>query len=297
MTYESVLLFILDATPEATPIPNVLVKVFDSSGLAAFTEVTTDDTGMGVALLPAPATYQVRCYKQQVAFHRPVLMDVLSQPIPPQTNSFNIRGETFIPPTSKDLRLCLVSGFFRRPDGSPAANVDIHLIARFDPILLEGSAVLTERVEVRTNRDGYVQVALIRNGKYDLTVQGFEDVTRTIIVPDQGTANIPDVMFPVVSTIVFDVPGPYLLTVGQDFPLMPTVITTSGVVLEQVALGDLFWRSSDSNVLGILIAGGILTLRGIGVGSASLQATRADSTIIRIPNTPIQGVPLAVTVH
>jgi hypothetical protein len=61
-------------------------------------------------------------------------------------------------------------------------------------------------------------------------------------------------------------------------------------------MSDVFWGSSDISVLAILLAGGVITLRGIGPGTASLTAVRADQSIVRIPDVPIRGLPPAITV-
>jgi hypothetical protein len=37
-------------------------------------------------------------------------------------------------------------------------------------------------------------------------------------------------------------------------------------------------------------------IAGVSVGTAELQAVRADQTIVRIPDTPIEGVPLTIIV-
>jgi hypothetical protein len=291
MNYMPVNLFII--APSGAPIEGALVKVFDEAGTLAFTEGTTDDRGVFACLLPVQ-TYQVRCFKRQVAFGRPRLIAVLD---PPTTNDFTLTGALFYPPTSNDLRLCLASGFFRGPNGDPAVNVTVHFIAKFDPILLDGEAVLSpERVHVRTNKDGFMRVTLIRNGEYDVMIQGFEDMLRTITVPDRSSVNLPDLLFPVVASIHFDPPGPYTVALDQEIAVTPTILTTSNEVLPGTAIADVNWRSSDTNILSVKAGNTTLTLRGIGVGYASILAERADTSIIRIPDVPLAGVPVPVTV-
>ena len=290
MSFQPVNLFVINPTHQ--PLAGVLVKIFDEAGVAAITEGITDATGCFACLLETQR-YQVRCYKPHVTFGRPVVV-VVGEPGP---NDFELVGSPFEPPTSNDPRLCLAWGFFRGPDGAPAANVSIQLIARFDPLLLDGDAILSpERVEARTDKDGFMRVALIRFGQYDVTIEGLENVLRSISVPDQPNVNLPDLLFPVVASITFDPPGPYTLPRNQEITVTPVVRSSSGEVLEGTATADVNWRSSDDNVLGVKPSATTITLRGVGAGSAELRAERTDTSIIRIPNLPLAGVPVAVTV-
>lgn len=292
MSYPAVNVYLVDKM--GAPIASVLVKFFDQAGATAITEGITDSAGLFSCILPAPRTYQVRCYKQQVAFGRPQLLQVVD---PPTLNDFTITGTLFVPPTATDLRFCMASGFFRGPSGDPAVNVTVHFIALFDPLLLDGVAVLApERVREYTDSDGFMRVPLIRNGMYNVMIEGMEDLTRAITVPDSPSVNLPDLLFPVVGSITFVPPGPYTVPVGQEIIITPTILTSTGEPLCGVATGDVFWRSSDVNILAVKPAGLHITLRGISAGSADILACRADRTIIRIPDTPIAGVPVPVTV-
>lgn len=292
MSYPAVNVYLVDTMN--APIVNALVKVFDQTGATAITEGMTDGSGLFACILPAPQTYQVRCYKPQVVFGRPQLMQVVDPPAP---NNFTVTGTLFTPPTASDPRFCMASGFFRGPNGDPAVNVAVHFIALFDPLLLDGAAVLApERVREYTDADGFMRVQLIRFGKYNVTIQGMEDLTRSITVPDSPSVNLPDLLFPVVASVSFTPPGPYTVPVDQEIVITPTIMTSTGEQLCGVAIGDVFWRSSDVNVLAVKPSGLTITLRGVGPGSANILACRADRSIIRIPDTPIAGVPVPVTV-
>ena len=155
---------------------------------------------------------------------------------------------------------------------------------------------MTERVRIKTDKDGYASIDLIRFGMYQVTMEAMEDFPRFITVPDQASVNLPDLLFPVVGQVVLDPAGPYALTVGEDLVITPVVTTIAGVVLEGTATTDVQWKSSDTTVVTVLPSQDTITLRGVAVGIAELQAERLDETIIRIPNTPIVGVPQPITV-
>ena len=294
MSFEPVDFYVVDTTPLALPIPGTVVKVYSQDGKQVFGQQTTDVNGVSSFMLPSDIPLQVRFYKQQVLIKNPQYLTVLQAPL---TNSFTITGELFTLPASTDPRLCMCYGFFRNIAGAPASNLDIQIIAIFDPLLLDGAGVLTERVTVRTDSKGYVEVPLIRNGQYGVVMEGFEDKTRTISVPDQLNVNLPDLIFPVVGSVSFDPPGPYSIPLGSSLTITPTVMATDG---ENLGLGtaDVTWTADDQSIVSVSpIPPSTLILAGRVRGSTVLRATRNNRTIIRIPDPGILGnlVPITIT--
>lgn len=293
MTLVAVDVFVKDTSLLHNPIQGVVVRAFNQAGSQGLTQTTTDSAGHAGFMLEDATTYQLRFFKQNVGFSNPKYIDVL---VSPGINTFDVQGELFTPPAAVDPRLCRASGFFRTVTGAKAAGVSIHFIAKFDPLLLEGAAITTERVLMRTDQNGYVELDLVRNGHYDVTVEGMEDFQRTIFVPDAASVNLPDLLFPVVATVSFDPVGPFALTAGgTELAVTPTIISTDGRSLA-LSAGDVCWASSDVAVFDIAYSPTQIFLRPVGVGTAELRATRRDKTIIRIPDTPIAGQPVTVTV-
>jgi hypothetical protein len=126
-------------------------------------------------------------------------------------------------------------------------------------------------------------------------VQGHEDQERLIEVPDLSSVNLPDLLFPVVDHVSFDLET-VSLSVGQVLTLTPVILASNGVPLTGTGLGDVVWSSSNESVLSVAPTATTLVLTGRAVGSANLQAARLNTSIVRIPNTPIQGVPRTFTV-
>lgn len=295
---EPVNVFIVDTSPVPIAIEGVLVQVYSEDGSQFFTQSTTDSGGQVGFLLP-PATYSLRFFKNKVGFQQPQIMTVLKAPLPPNPpNDFNAVGEVFILPMAKNPRLCRCSGFFKDINGGPKPFLDMHFISKFDPLLLEGDAVVTERVRIQTDETGYASIDLIRFGMYEVTLEAMEDTPRLITIPDSSSANLPDVLFPVVGQVSLNPDGPYDLTVGAENELEVTVTsaTIAGVDLEGTSNVNISWKSSDESVFVVLVTNDNITLRGIAAGTAELTATRLDESIIRIPNTPIEGVPQLITV-
>jgi len=296
MNLETVRVQVLDDTTAQAGIPGVIVRFFDATNTNIITQATTDAAGGVDVTLVAPGDYYVRFYNDKVVIKQPQLLQVLQAP--PDGNYFLASGHVYAPPEALNARMCCCSGFFRRPDNAPAVNHDIHFIPKFDPLLLEGNAMLTERVCARTDSRGYVQVELVRFGQYEVTVEGLEDQQRVITIPDAPSVNLPDLLFSVVDRIEFDPPGPWNIGIGvlNDFVITPTVYTSDGRVLPGTAMQDVQWAVSDPSVAAVLPADKTIVLRGMAPGSTTLVPTRWDNSIVRIPNPPIQDTPVAINV-
>ena len=174
MSYEICDFFVTDSTPVAAPVAGVTVKILSADGKTTYGQTVTTSSGVAAFLLPSGVALQARFYKFQVGFTNPQLFTVASG----QTNTFTVTADILTPPVPLDARLCTAFGYFRDVTGAPQANVDVQFIAKFDPVWLDGAAVLKERISVRSDHNGYMQVNLIRNGQYNCTVSGEEDITR-----------------------------------------------------------------------------------------------------------------------
>jgi hypothetical protein len=296
VSFEAVDFFVNDASPSALPVAGVVVKVLSADGKLTYSQASTDSTGHAGFLLPSGVPMQARFYKFGVSFINPQLFTVLPSPLSPgQTNGFDVVATLITPPVPTDARLCTAFGFFRDITGAPQANVIIYFIAKFDPVWLEGAGVLKERVDVRTDENGYVQVNLIRNAQYDCTIQGEEDVTRQISVPDAPNVNLPDLIFPIVSQIVLSPPGPYTVAHGSELAVGMTVYGSDGENLG-LGFGDIMLSTSDDTVLNYTFSPGGLVLVGVAPGTAQINIKRADCSVVHIPDPGISGQPIIVTV-
>lgn len=296
MANESVDFYINDTTVMENPVANVTVRIYSEDGTTFITQSTTDSNGHAGFSLPSGVTYSARFYAFQVGFTNPQLFTVYPTPLQPgQSNAFNISAEILTPPVPSDSRLCTAFGYFRDITGAPQADVEIHFIAEFDPVWLDGSAVLSERRIVRTDATGYVQINLIRCGKFQVTIQGEEEVVRKISVPDSPNVNIADLIFPIVSLIEWNPVGPYNLTVGQELMLDMSVYASDGEDLG-TGIGNILLFNSNNNVFNYRISPAGLLLQGVGPGTATLTISRSDKSIVHIPDSGIVGSVLTVTV-
>lgn len=296
MSFESVDFFVKDTTPAKDPVAGVVVKVFSADGVLVYGQQLTDAAGRAAFLLPSGVPYQARFYKFAVAFGPPQLFTALPAPLQPgETNTFDVKASSVAPPVPLDARLCTAYGYFRDVTGAPQAYVEIHFIAQFEPVWLEGAAVVKERVIVRTDEKGYVQLNLIRNGQYNCTLQGEEDIVRQIDVPDAPNVNIADLIFPVINRVVTVPAGPFTITKGSSLAIELHIMASDGNDLGK-AVGEVYYKSSDGTVVGFSFTETGLLLQGLEVGTSEITITRADQSIVRIPDAGVLGQPLLVTV-
>lgn len=287
---ELVDIYVVDSTPQKNPLEGVTVKITSEDGQTIYAQPVTDVDGLVEQLLPV-GTYQVRLFKVGVTFTASRI-EVLAAP---ELNNFEMAGEVYYYPQSTDPRICIASGFFRTPTGGLARGVDIHFIAKWDPIMLDGSAIMPERVTVRSNQRGYAEVPLIRFGQYDVTIEGMEDYQRTVSVPDAPAVNISDLIFPVVSLVTFDEVGPHSTPAGTPLELTPHVFSSDLNEIDNI-IRDVIWTPSDAALCSVSVTATGLSFLSNTPGTYTLNAARKDQSIIRIPNTPIQGVPLTIDV-
>lgn len=295
-SYQSVNVYVFDDTPARRPVEGMIVRVFDESNINFFGQDTTDAEGR-VGFTLWTRQYNLRFYKFGAQVKQPLRIEVTGPPDgSPQLNEFEATATVFVHPIATDSRLCRASGFFRDITGAEHPYLDIHFIGAFDPILLEGAGVVSERRSIRTDKHGYACIDLIRGACYTATLEGFEDVQRQISVPDSPSVNLPDLLFPVVEEVTFDPAGPISVAVGADAIVVPTVIASNQVPLVGTASSDVRWYSSSESTFSVAAGATELVIRGLSAGSASLLAERTNKSIIRVPNTPILGVPLVVNV-
>jgi hypothetical protein len=292
MAFQTVDFYINDTTPQALPVANVVLKILSTDGTIVFGYTNTDQSGHAGFLLPDGQNYQARFFKFGVSFTNPQLFTVPSG----SAAAFNIAAQLVSPPVPTDARLCTAFGFFRDITGAPQRNADIQFIARFSPVWVDGAGVLKERRTVRSDHRGYCEVNLFRFAHYDCTIAGEEDITRRIRVPDQPNVNLPDLIFPVVESVVASPPGPvFTVSVGQELMIGLSAYASDGEDLGS-GRGDIIFESSNNNVLGFTIYRDGMTLIGVGQGTAQICMRRADRSVVRIPDVPITGQPFVVTV-
>lgn len=292
MSHETVDVYVTNKST-GLPVEGVVLRAYDEEGKVFYASSTTDAQGHAGFLLWT-RKYTLRFYKFSWDFEQPVHFEVVSG-----QNVFDIAGNPINPSTSAiDPRLCRASGYFRDITGAPRPYLDIIFIGQFAPLLVDGAGVLSERRMIKTDKDGYACVDLIRCAKYGATVENMEDVVRDIAVPDAPSVNLPDLLFPTADSISYEPPSPWTLSAGSTLELTPTVRTSSGVILDGTSTSNVQYSTEDPSIATVVPATGTtLVLRGIAPGTTKLLVKRTDLSVIEIPFTDEltgSGLPIVV---
>ena len=295
-SYQTVDIYVEDT--KGSPVEGMMVRVLSEDGTDLYTQGTTDSAGL-LSITLFTNTYSLRFYKYRTSVKQPVQITVTEGPngqAPAVPNTFDIVAEVLVPPLATNPRLCRASGYFLDVTGAPHPNLDIKFSGTFAPILLEGSGVLASKRSIRTDKNGFACVDLIRCAIYLVMVEGYEDILREVRVPDAPSVNLPDLLFPVVSSVSLSPDGPYTLSEGDTLELTPTVLSSDSVPLIGTATGDVKWSLSDTTVASLAVQGETLLITAKAVGTTSLLVERLNTSIIRVPESDIEGSGTLITV-
>lgn len=286
--------FVRDTSLAKRPVPGALVRIYAEDGRVLWTESRTDDQGRAGFLLPEGLRYQARFFCASYGFQNPQFFVVTAG----ETNAFDVTADVLEVDMPTDPRLCHVRGVFRDSAGRRRAGISLELVPQFSTLWVDGTLVLADRIRVLSGPDGVVLVPLLRFGKYDVEVGGFEGYARAIAVPDAPTANLIDLLFPVVDRVVFLPAGPYTLSLSSspERVVIPTVVWSDGREVVGSAPDDVQYGSSDPSVLAVLLTPLNLTLRALGPGTAAVTVRRRDSRTVRLPDPGLALTPMTVEV-
>lgn len=302
MALETVRILILSDDLVPVPLEDVTVRAFDETGATFITSALTDGDGYADLTLDGddPAeVYQLRFYKVGVSIQSPAQIEVYS-PVsesPTGTNDFTLTGHVQTLPEATDPRLCRASGIVRGPDGRPRAGIDMSFVFLFDPVIAAPDVVLGERINTRSDKNGYIAIDLWRGACYLVTVESHENVQREVVVPDRASLNIGDLLFPVVAKVEFDPPGPWTVAVGATLEITPLVTGSDFRILAGNAQEDVSYSSADVGVAAVSILGADrILISGVAPGTTELTIARLDASIRRYLDPGIDGTPVAITV-
>lgn len=303
MPAETVRIVLQDTAVPAQPVDGVGVRVYDAAGATLITSAVSGAVVPGEAEVTLagddpPVEYQLRFHVVGGSIPSPQRIEVYSPPSasPTGTNRFGVTAEMFDPPPAADPRLCRVSGYVRTPDGRARTGLGLHFIHLASPVVVDGALVSGERVSVKTDDDGYAQVDLYRTGRYLVTVEGYEDFPREVLVPDQSSLRLGHLLFERVAEVTFTPSGPWSLSVDQVLEVTPVVRTTAARVLDGHGGSDVRYSTDDPSIASVILHNGSILLRGHAPGTTALRLARRDDSIRLVPDTDISGGLVTITV-
>jgi hypothetical protein len=303
MPLETVRVTVMSDDVVPVPVDDVVVRFFESDEVTLVTEATTGAVETGVAEVTldgdvAPVTYYLRFYIQQGSIVSPQQIAVHSPASgsPTGANNFEVEASVFSLPAATDVRLCRVSGFVLDPSGRPRAGANIQFVRCPGPISSGGALILGERVAQKTDRNGYMQIDLIRGSDYLVTVDGHENIPREVTVPDRSSMALAHLLFPVVATASFSPAGPWTVAVGGSLMITPTITASDYEELDGTALADVIYSIDDTSVASLETSSSSLIIHGVAAGTTTVRLERRDTSIVHHPDTGIIDDEIQVTV-
>lgn len=311
MGVETVKIYCYDEQVVPELVDGVLVRVYDEAGAVFVTQGYTGDAGTGIVEFsltgtpdPTPTNYTIRLSKLGVAFDgilgdeskSPQLISIYSPPL--TTNNFDVYGNLFHHPVSSSPLLCRCSAYLFNADSTPADGAAVFLTSTYSPNLVGstwGYAMAVNDIQINADSSGYVEVDLPRGGIYWVTVQGLVNTPLKIIVPDRDGFNLLHMLFPVVQSITY-APTSISLAVGETVEVVPTIVASDTQILVGAAPYDVTYAVADGSVATVAPSEDKLEIVGITAGSTTLSGSRADESVVFLPENPISQTPLSITV-
>jgi hypothetical protein len=286
------------------PVEGYRVRLFDSSDLF-MTDLLTDAQGKAEYML-IPNDYIVRLAKSGwTTFPGPTAQfTVLEVPPVGSTNTFDFTAQAYQPGESNDPRYCKITGYLIDASGRAMPRVRLRCtpvlaspniqLCGFpgagDPASIDGRVILNE-VVFESDSAGYIDLMLPRNSIYDVHIHGYENPGipqyGQIYVPDAAGADLQAIIFPYVTSIVFDKPS-LSLVVGASDTIAPTATGSNGQILQTVFTDKfLEFTPVDPAVISVSMNNGVLAILALAVGTTALQCVRRPDTFVnRVPVIP-----------
>jgi len=285
------------------PVGSVVIRVYETDDTFVTELVADPVTGIASGLLdgqpaPIPHEFNIRIYKYGNTVDTPQSIEVYDPPAGAPitgTNDFKIALDPHKAQAPADPRLCRLHGFIRLGDGNPSRRHVLRFAPKFDPLIVDDQGVFGTPAYVESDDDGRIEVDLFRDGKYAVFVEDIhpnciQEACRLIHVPDRSTAELMNVLFPVVSLVEWNPPGPWTVAAGGELAVTPTVYASDYRVLEGLADGDVEYTTDDREVAIVKKGSSDLTVEGVSSGTTKLRVSRRDESIVRLPGDITGGV-------
>tara|TARA_A200000159_G_scaffold148674_1_gene156592 strand:+ start:195 stop:1154 length:960 start_codon:yes stop_codon:yes gene_type:complete len=231
-----------------------------------------------------------------------------------EINVFDVLVDTSGLVPSVDNHFCRCSGTFKDPYGKAIPNLKIHFSEHTLPQLLHyvgedtNHAVIPKSLVVSTDSSGFASVDLLRGYTYTVYMEGYENLSRTILAPDLAASPLPDVLFPTLASVeythpqlgILDIQAPTMtMTVGESVTLGVETVHRSGVRVDGLVSVSLRLNDDSDELVESLLSGGDLKIEAKSTGVASftlsLNSPEDGMGIRSLPETVIVGE-LSVTV-
>lgn len=296
-----------DQTPPGA-LEDVVVRVFSEDGLTFVTQGQTDEDGELVLELEDDTTYWVRFFKIGYQFESRLTVGADSAAA---SNTFDVEGVdlTVLPPSTVP-ELCRASGYVRGADLTPRAGIRFTFSLTGKPRVVAGQVMVVQDLITQSDKDGWIEVELVRGGVYDLVVSTIEDAVYRVVVPDRTSVSMTELVWPYIYGLTYEIDDAEVesvtLDVDETVELDAFVRLSNGVVTPiELDDGQVFYTDSyveltttDPGVVTATLAHGVLTLVGVAAGTTTITAAvREDVETDRLPAPTRSLVTLTVVVE
>lgn len=191
--------------------------------------------------------------------------------------TFDIDVEVTARPVSPSSSLCRCSGYVVNASGAVLRGATYGLILVQGPLVLGTAAVYNKKLQLVTDSAGYAQIDLIRGAMYRVTYGAHETIEAFVVVPALSSANLADVLHPVVTSVSFS-PSAVSVSVGESEDVAVTLHYRSGLTRLLSSLSDyeelpVTFEAGDSDAT-VAVTDGVLVVTGVAAGTCTITATR-----------------------
>lgn len=274
--------------PTPAPVAGIVVEFYSTGGVFQ-TSGTTDSDGEVTVSLPV-AFYDVVFYKTGVSIlpKQPQRIEVLASPA---TNNFLVSCHQRTAPESLDPLRCTVSGYIIGVDGKQARHRLIFEPVKNLLVLSQNVIAPYHRVEVASDEDGYFEFELLRDRQYNayfVAPQGLfgqEPGKLDVVTPDQPAAPLDKLLFPVPLSMDFSASTISLSAGGdQDESITASLSYSDGSVRTSTGNQWAYVKieNTDNTIVEAFLSGGILCLKPLSAGTATITTSRVMSDLATI---------------
>jgi hypothetical protein len=273
------------------PVPGIKVSLYPTGGGALIIESTSNNDGLVYLGERDAATYEIHISPSVAAVVTSGTIQSI-EVVGGSTNYFDVQVNTSGLPTSSDDTLCRCSGYFVTSYGQAIEDLSIHFSV-YDVRTLAyyagqdtTKAVIPTTQVVKTDSAGFTSVDLYGGETYHVFLEGYENMSRDIVVPELTSAPLPDVLFPIPGRVEYKNSGALLIPVSAPTLTLSLAGTASATLsvstiyrsgLVQTGFVDVTTKVDDETVATASVGDDDIEITAIAVGTATLQLTRVVS--------------------
>ena len=303
---------------QGTVVDGVVVTLNDLNTGALIATATSGDGAQpdGTAFLGerAAGTYEIRLSPPSGTILQGASIQQITVVAAPATQYFDVYMSPSSLPVAPDSNFCRCSGHFVDGTGKALSNVTIRLSDNGTPQLLYNSGqdrttiVIPRTISITTDSNGYASVDLIKGQNYSVFLEGYEDTSWVVQVPELSAAPLPDVILPVVDGVEYtynnallDVNNPSIsLNVGAEVAVGVDTVFRRGIRVKGLTAVSLKSKDSDKDFFSVSLEATSLKIKATAATAAvDVEVTRVEPEdgygIEIFPEPTLRGT-LAVTV-